>query len=115
MAPRRIRITAGSIAADGVLDDSATAGRIWDALPLAVAGETWGDEIYFDPGQSQARETPRDRGHGRPRLLAPRFGLLHLLRPHTREPRQRDPSSEPRQRFRQGRRRLDRLQEGALR
>src|SRR6266446_4508325 len=47
MAPRRIRITAGSIAADGVLDDSATAGRIWDALPLAVTGETWGDEIYF--------------------------------------------------------------------
>ena len=47
MAPRRIRITAGSVAADAVLDDSATSGLVWDALPLAVAGETWGDEIYF--------------------------------------------------------------------
>jgi hypothetical protein len=47
MAPRRIRITAGSIVADALLDDSETATRVWEALPLAVAGETWGDEIYF--------------------------------------------------------------------
>jgi uncharacterized protein len=60
MAPRRIRITAGSIAADGVLDDSATAGLIWDALPLAVAGETWGDEIYFSIPVKAKRERPRE-------------------------------------------------------
>jgi len=60
MAPRRIRITAGSIAADGVLDDSATAGRIWDALPLAVAGETWGDEIYFSIPVKAKPERPRE-------------------------------------------------------
>jgi uncharacterized protein len=47
MATRRIRITAGSITADALLDDSETATRVWQALPLAVAGETWGDEIYF--------------------------------------------------------------------
>jgi uncharacterized protein len=47
MAPRRIRITAGPVAVDAVLDDSPTADLIWKALPLAVAGETWGDEIYF--------------------------------------------------------------------
>lgn len=47
MAPRRIRITAGSISADAVLDESETARLVWDALPLGVAGETWGDEIYF--------------------------------------------------------------------
>jgi len=47
MAPRQIRITAGSVAADAVLDDSATAGLVWDALPLTVTGETWGEEIYF--------------------------------------------------------------------
>ena len=45
MASRRIRITAGSVAADAVLDDSATAGLVWDVLPLTVEGETWGDEI----------------------------------------------------------------------
>jgi hypothetical protein len=47
MTPRRIRITAGSVAADALLDESETARLVWDALPLTVAGETWGDEIYF--------------------------------------------------------------------
>ena len=60
MAPRRIRITAGSAAADAVLDDSATAGLIWDALPLAVAGETWGDEIYFSIPVKAKPERPRE-------------------------------------------------------
>ena len=44
---RRIRITAGSVTADAVLNDSDTARAVWKALPLSVAGETWGDEIYF--------------------------------------------------------------------
>ena len=47
MADRRIRITVGAITADAVLNDSRTASAIWDALPLSVAGQTWGDEIYF--------------------------------------------------------------------
>ncbi|HUM14724.1 MAG TPA: cyclophilin-like fold protein [Candidatus Nitrosotalea sp.] len=47
MADRRIRITVGAITADAVLNDSRTAGAIWDALPLSIAGQTWGDEIYF--------------------------------------------------------------------
>jgi uncharacterized protein len=47
MAPRRIRITVGSISADALLDESETARLVWEALPLRVAGETWGDEIYF--------------------------------------------------------------------
>ncbi|HEY7677004.1 MAG TPA: cyclophilin-like fold protein [Candidatus Methylomirabilis sp.] len=44
---RRIRITAGSVTAPASLNDSATAGLLWDALPMEAAGETWGDEIYF--------------------------------------------------------------------
>jgi hypothetical protein len=47
MAERRIRITAGAIAAEAVLDQSNTAQAVWDALPLSVPGDTWGDEIYF--------------------------------------------------------------------
>jgi len=47
MTSRRICITAGSVAADALLDESETARLVWDALPLTVAGETWGDEIYF--------------------------------------------------------------------
>ena len=37
----------GKVTADAVLDDSATASAVWKALPLHVAGQTWGDEIYF--------------------------------------------------------------------
>jgi hypothetical protein len=47
MADRRIRITVGAITAEAVLNDSATASAVWNALPLSIAGQTWGDEIYF--------------------------------------------------------------------
>ena len=57
---RRIRITAGSVSADAMLDGSATAQAIWDALPLAVAGQTWGDEIYFSIPVTVGPESPRE-------------------------------------------------------
>ena len=60
MAPRRIRITAGSVAVDAVLDDSSTADLIWNGLPLAVAGEIWGDEIYFPIPVKAKPERPRE-------------------------------------------------------
>ena len=60
MATRRIRITAGSISADALLDESQTAGLVWDALPLSVAGETWGDEIYFSIPVKAKAERPRE-------------------------------------------------------
>jgi len=44
---RQIRISAGGVSALATLDDSATAGDVWAALPLEVRAETWGDEIYF--------------------------------------------------------------------
>ena len=60
MADRRIRITAGAVRADALLDDSDTADLIWKALPLSVAGETWGDEIYFDIGLKTEPEAARE-------------------------------------------------------
>ncbi len=60
MAERRIRITAGSVKADAVLDDSSTAQAVWDALPLAIAGETWGDEIYFGIPVKAKPERPQE-------------------------------------------------------
>jgi len=60
MTSRRIRITAGSVAADALLDDSETARLVWDALPLTVAGETWGDEIYFSIPVKAKPERPHD-------------------------------------------------------
>ena len=47
MSEKRIKITAGSVTAEAVLNDSATAEKIWNALPIEVEGDTWGDEIYF--------------------------------------------------------------------
>jgi len=44
---RKIRITAGKVSAEAVLNDSPTATQIWEALPIEGRGNTWGDEIYF--------------------------------------------------------------------
>ena len=60
MTERRIRITAGSIAADAALNDSVTAAAVWEALPLSVPGETWGDEIYFSIPVKATPESPRE-------------------------------------------------------
>ena len=60
MTERRIRITAGAVSADAVLNGSPTAVAVWDALPLALPGETWGDEIYFSIPVKVKLESPRE-------------------------------------------------------
>lgn len=44
---RKIRITAGKVSAEAILNDSPTATQIWEALPIEGRGNTWGEEIYF--------------------------------------------------------------------
>ena len=44
---RNIRITAGPVEMDAVLNDTDTAQAVWNALPINAAANTWGDEIYF--------------------------------------------------------------------
>lgn len=62
MAPeRKIRITAGRVSAEAILNESPTAGKIWEALPIEGRGSTWGDEIYFGipvdaPPEKDARD-----------------------------------------------------------
>lgn len=57
---RAIRITAGSVAADAMLNESRTATKIWDALPIEAGAATWGDEVYFDIGVDATAENGRE-------------------------------------------------------
>ncbi len=47
MGERDINITAGSVEITATLNDTNTATRIWEALPIEATTSTWGDEIYF--------------------------------------------------------------------
>jgi hypothetical protein len=44
----KILITAGSVTVSAELNDSLTALKIWEALPIDAEANTWGDEIYFE-------------------------------------------------------------------
>jgi hypothetical protein len=43
----KIKITIGNISTEGELNDTPTALKIADALPINTAFDTWGEEIYF--------------------------------------------------------------------
>ena len=59
MAERAIKITAGTVSAEATLNDSKTAGAIWDALPIEAKAQTWGDEIYFAIGVDEAEDSAK--------------------------------------------------------
>jgi hypothetical protein len=57
---KRFQITAGSVSLPAELNDSATAQRIYEILPVEGRANTWGDEIYFEiplqvPAEPDAR------------------------------------------------------------
>jgi len=43
----RITIGAGPVTMEAELNDTPTAQRIWEELPIVGRANTWGDEIYF--------------------------------------------------------------------
>jgi len=43
----KIRITAGDVSMEGELNETSTAAKIIEALPIEASVNTWGDEIYF--------------------------------------------------------------------
>jgi len=47
MVVKKISIRAEDLKVDASLNDSKTAQKIWDALPIEGRVNTWGDEIYF--------------------------------------------------------------------
>ncbi len=44
---KKIQIRTRSVVKEAVLNDSATADAVWDALPIQGRANRWGDEIYF--------------------------------------------------------------------
>ena len=60
MQERRIRIATGGVEAVAVLNDSETAGLVWDALPISASASTWGDEIYFRTDLSAREQDAQD-------------------------------------------------------
>ena len=69
---RAIRITVGDVVLDAELNDSETASKIYNALPLDCSFNTWGDEIYFSipvetgPEDAQATVEMNDLGYWPP-------------------------------------------------
>jgi len=47
MSVKKIVIRIEGLSVNAVLNESKTAQKIWDALPITGSVNTWGDEIYF--------------------------------------------------------------------
>lgn len=45
--PKPVKITAGNVSVRAELNETQTARRIYEALPISSRVNTWGDEIYF--------------------------------------------------------------------
>jgi len=44
---KRLRIRAGDVVVEAVLEANATTDAIWEILPLEAPANVWGEEIYF--------------------------------------------------------------------
>jgi hypothetical protein len=55
----RIRVTLGEVVVTAVLDESSTAGRLWEALPFESRAHRWGDEVYFETPVEVGEEEPQ--------------------------------------------------------
>jgi hypothetical protein len=53
---KRITISAGSVLMEAELNETPTAVKVWDALPIEARASTWGDEIYFEIPVSAGQE-----------------------------------------------------------
>ena len=45
---RKILITISNLSVSAELNNSVSAHKIWEALPLSGSANVWGDEIYFE-------------------------------------------------------------------
>ena len=58
---REIKVAAGGVEVAGWLNETDTASKVWEALPISASANLWGDEIYFaipvETELDNARET----------------------------------------------------------
>ena len=57
---RRVRIATGAMAAYATLNDTQVADAVWEALPLEVRMQTWGEELYGSVPLSLPLESPQE-------------------------------------------------------
>jgi hypothetical protein len=58
---KRIRISAGKVEVIAELNESVTAKKVFESLPIRGSANTWGDEIYFEiPVSVPLDETARE-------------------------------------------------------
>ena len=57
----KIKIEIGTLSVEAELNDSATAKKVAEGLPITASFNTWGDEIYFTiPVDAELDETARE-------------------------------------------------------
>lgn len=57
---KKIKIKAGETKISAELNDSMTAEKVWEVLPVQANGSLWGDEIYFKIPVETGYENPKD-------------------------------------------------------
>ena len=58
--PKTITISTGDVVMEAELNNGATAGKIWDSLPISAKANTWGEEIYFSIPVKHGEENPKE-------------------------------------------------------
>ncbi len=59
MGMNRIRVTLGEVVVTAALNESSTARRLWEALPIESQAQRWGDEVYFETPVVVGEEDPQ--------------------------------------------------------
>jgi len=55
----RVRITLGEVVVTAAQNESSTAGRLLEALPIESRAQRWGEEVYFEIPVEVGEEEPR--------------------------------------------------------
>ncbi|NVL93465.1 MAG: hypothetical protein HWN71_10575, partial [Desulfobacterales bacterium] len=57
----RIKITVGSVSVEAELNETSTAKKVADVLPIRSSFNTWGEEFYFSiPVEAELDESARE-------------------------------------------------------